>query len=128
MTKIVDSFLFFNEIDILELRLNILYDYVDYFVITEADRTFSGIRKEFNYLKNKTKFKKFEDKIIYNQVNIPDNITITWDREIFQRNYPLLKIKDIFSPNDIILTSDIDEIPSTEVLKNYNDWFKNDTL
>lgn len=128
MTKIVDSFLFFNELDILELRLNILYDYVDYFVITEADHTFSGNKKEFNYLKNKNKFKKFEDKIIYNQVFIPDNISITWDREIFQRNSPLLKIKEVFSPEDIIITSDIDEIPSTEVLKNHLDWFENNTL
>lgn len=126
--KIVDSFLFFNEIDILNLRLNILYDYVDYFVITEADCTFSGNKKEFNYLKYKNKFKKFEDKIIYNQVTIPENISITWDREIFQRNSPLKKIKEMFDNDDLIITSDLDEIPSTEVLEHHSDWFKVDNL
>lgn len=128
MTKIIDSFLFFNEVDLLDLRLNILYDYVDCFVITESDRTFSGNEKQFNYLKNKNKFKKFEDKIIYNQITIPENISITWDREIFQRNSALSLIREKFNEEDLIITSDIDEIPSVEVLKNYSDWFKIDNL
>lgn len=128
MTKIIDSFLFFNEIDLLDIRFNILYDYVDFFVITEADTTFSGNKKEFNYLKYKNKFKKFDDKIIYNQVSIPQNISITWDREIFQRNSPLFKIKKIFNKEDLIITSDIDEIPSVEVLKDYHNWFEVDCL
>ena len=47
MTKIYDCFNFFNELDILELRLNILYDYVDYFVIVESSVTHSGQPKPF---------------------------------------------------------------------------------
>ncbi len=128
MTKIIDSFLFFNEIDILDLRLNILYDYVDYFVITESDTTFSGNKKDFFYSQSKDKFEKFKDKIIYNPVKIPDNISISWDREIFQRNSQIEKLKEICNDDDLIITSDIDEIPSTEVLENYKDWFEVDSL
>ena len=111
MTKIIDSFLFFNEIDLLEIRFNILYDYVDYFIITESDTTFSGNKKELFFLKNESKFDKFKDKIIYNPIKIPDNISVTWDREIYQRNSPIEKIKEISDNNDLIITSDLDEIP-----------------
>jgi beta-1,4-mannosyl-glycoprotein beta-1,4-N-acetylglucosaminyltransferase len=128
MTKIIDSFLFFNEIDLLEIRLNILYDYVDYFIITESDTTFSGNNKELFFLKNESKFDKFKDKIIYNPIKIPDNISVTWDREIYQRNSPIEKIKEISDNNDLIITSDLDEIPSTEVLENYKDWFEINSL
>ena len=51
--KIYDCFIFHNEIDLLELRLNILNDVVDKFIIIEGDTTFSGIKKESNFLKNK---------------------------------------------------------------------------
>jgi beta-1,4-mannosyl-glycoprotein beta-1,4-N-acetylglucosaminyltransferase len=68
--------MFFNELDLLELRLNILDPYVDYFVISEATITFSGKAKPLYYLENKIRFKKFEDKIIHNIVNdTPNNFT-----------------------------------------------------
>jgi beta-1,4-mannosyl-glycoprotein beta-1,4-N-acetylglucosaminyltransferase len=128
MTKIVDSFLCFNELDLLDLRLNILNDYVDYFVVTEANQTFSGNVKEFLYSKNEERFSKFANKIVYNPVNIPDTFSVTWDREIYQRNSPINELVKLFSDDDLILTSDIDEIPSTEVLKEYKNWFKLDEL
>ena len=65
MKKIYDCFLFFNEIDILELRLEILNDIVDKFVIVESTVTFSGKEKPLFFNDNKEKFKKFEDKIIH---------------------------------------------------------------
>lgn len=128
MTKIIDSFLFFNEIDLLEIRLNILYDYVDYFIITESDTTFSGNKKKLFFLENQSRFDKFKDKIIYNPIKIPDNILVTWDREIYQRNAPIEKLKEISGDSDLIITSDIDEIPSPEVLENYYDWFDGNNL
>ena len=62
---IYDCFLFFNELDILEIRLELLYDKVDYFILSECDTTFSGISKPFYYDDNKYKFKKYSDKIIH---------------------------------------------------------------
>jgi len=63
--KIYDAFLFFNELDLLEIRLNILNEYVDYFVIVEAVETFSGLPKKLFYEENKARFEKFKHKIIH---------------------------------------------------------------
>ena len=65
MSKIYDCFPFFNELDLLEIRLELLYDVVDYFVISECDYTFSGLSKPFYFEENKDKFSKYIDKIIH---------------------------------------------------------------
>jgi beta-1,4-mannosyl-glycoprotein beta-1,4-N-acetylglucosaminyltransferase len=62
--KIYDCINFFNELDILEIRLNILYNYVDYFVIVESDKTHAGNNKPFYLEENMQRFEKFSDKII----------------------------------------------------------------
>jgi beta-1,4-mannosyl-glycoprotein beta-1,4-N-acetylglucosaminyltransferase len=63
--KIYDVFPIFNELELIEIRLELMYDYVDYFVISECDYTFSGLPKPFNFEDNKEKFSKYMDKIIY---------------------------------------------------------------
>lgn len=63
--KIYDAFLFFNELDLLEVRLEMLYDHVDYFIISECDTTFSGISKPFYFEDNKERYSKYLDKIIH---------------------------------------------------------------
>ena len=63
--KIVDSFIFYNELDILNYRLSILDDYVDYFVLVESRYTFAGDLKPLYYLENKDKFEKFNSKVIH---------------------------------------------------------------
>lgn len=74
MRKIYDCFIFFNELDLLELRLNVLDSYVDYFVICEASVTHSGIPKEYIFENNKNKFSKFLHKIIHLKIDdIPTN-------------------------------------------------------
>ena len=65
MSKIYDSFLFFNELEILDLRMNILNEVVDYFVIVESTITFSGKPKKLYFEENKPRFDKFKDKIIH---------------------------------------------------------------
>jgi len=60
-----DVFIFYNELDLLEIRLNILYDYVDFFIIVESTKTFTGKNKPLFYRENEERFKKFEDKIFY---------------------------------------------------------------
>jgi beta-1,4-mannosyl-glycoprotein beta-1,4-N-acetylglucosaminyltransferase len=92
--KIYDCFYFFNELDLLEIRLNILNDYVDYFVLLESSTTFTGLPKKMNYSENIQRFEKFKHKIIYYQVN--------WSPKSFQELETLLEdektnelIKDI---------------------------------
>jgi beta-1,4-mannosyl-glycoprotein beta-1,4-N-acetylglucosaminyltransferase len=113
--KIYDCFTFFNELDLLEMRLNILNNYVDYFVLVEATKTFSGKPKELYYLKNKEKFNKFSHKIIHITVDdmpeIKDNNR--WELESFQRNAIIRGLTNCQS-DDVILISDIDEIPDPE--------------
>lgn len=63
--KIYDAFLFFNELDLLDIRLNLLNDAVDKFVIVESTITFSGKPKRLFFNENKDKFTQFSDKIIH---------------------------------------------------------------
>lgn len=63
--KIYDCFPFFNELDILDIRLELLYEHVDYFIISECDSTFSGLDKPFYFEENKNRYSKYLDKIIH---------------------------------------------------------------
>lgn len=121
---IYDCFIFNNEVELLELRLNILDPYVDKFVLTEGDTTFSGLPKESVYLQNKERFAKWEDKIIHNFIEIPD-LPTTWDREIYSRNSPVSL--GVFEDDDLILSSDLDEIPNPEILEAVDEWVSDDT-
>ena len=73
--KIIDTFVFYNELDMLNLRLHELNEIVDYFVLVEANKTYSNNEKEFIFEKNKNNYNKFLDKIIHIKIdNMPDNI------------------------------------------------------
>ena len=61
--KVIDCFPFFNELDLLEIRLNELRGVVDAFVITESPQTFTGMKKSFFFKDNEDRFKEFN--IIY---------------------------------------------------------------
>ena len=115
MTKIYDCFTFFNELDLLELRFEELYDHVDYFVLVEADRTFQNAPKPYYFGKNQHRFSKYMDKVIHIQVeDMPAN-TDAWGREAHQRNAISRGIRDA-NDNDIIVISDLDEIIRPEVI------------
>jgi len=75
--KVYDCFPLFNELDLLHIRLELLYNYVDYFIISECDSTFSGLDKPFNFELNRNRYKKYEDKIIYLQHHGTKNIDIS---------------------------------------------------
>jgi len=128
MTKIYDCFLFLNELELLEIRLNILYPHVDFFVINESTTTFSGNKKPLYFQENKHRFEKFSDKIIYNIVDIPNNLVSSWDRETFHRNSIIERIDGHAKPEDIIITSDLDEIPNPDIIKNLNNFFDSNKL
>ena len=124
--KIIDCFTFYNEIDLLTYRLNILNDVVDYFVLVEATHTHVGKEKPLFYQENKDLFEKFNHKIIhiivddfphkYPNINIENDEQ--WFNERFQRNcisqgLDMLSLQN----NDIITITDLDEIPNPKILE-----------
>jgi beta-1,4-mannosyl-glycoprotein beta-1,4-N-acetylglucosaminyltransferase len=124
--KIIDCFIFYNELDLLTYRLNLLSDIVDYFVIVEATHTFVGKEKPLFFHENKHLFEIFNSKIIhiivddfpYKYSNININKDDVWKNEYFQRNAisrGINSIKDL-SQNDVIIISDSDEIPDPRTL------------
>lgn len=117
--KLFDCFPFLNEYELLELRLMELNDIVDYFVLVEANRTHGGYPKEFNFEKNKERFKEYLHKIIYVKVeDMPEwNGTDLWICEHFIRNQIMRGLKDKAEIGDKIMVSDVDEIPNVDAIK-----------
>jgi hypothetical protein len=107
---IFDCFTFFNELDILELRLKELDAVVDYFVIGEATRTFSNEPKPLHFTDNQQRFARFLPKIIHVVIDDLPAGGDAWDREAFQRN-ALERGLERAGPEDVIMVSDVDEIP-----------------
>ena len=130
--KIYDCFMFYDEDVILDLRLNILNEYIDYFVIVESKFFHNGKERKLRF--DIEKYTKFRDKIIYIiQDNQPSGIqeilkddshgTISAKeinnallRENSQRNLISQGLK-MAAENDLILISDVDEIPNLEKVK-----------
>ena len=110
-----DVFLFSNELDMLELRLTEHDEAVDKFIIVESTKGFTLLDKPLYYQENKERFKKWEDKIIHLIYDIND--TNAWNNEYYARNFAKSKLDEICKPNDIVLSSDLDEIVSINVLK-----------
>ena len=127
--RIIDCFMYYDEDLILDIRLNVLNKFVEKFIICEASFNHNGTKREFNF--DIEKFSKFKDKIIYlplrdrpkniktinnsdsqdiKNSKILDNALI---RENFQRNYLFNGIKK-FDDEDLIIISDLDEIPNLE--------------
>ena len=128
---LIDAFPFFNERELVALRIKYLDEIVDYFVVIEANITHQGKKKDWNFpsiLKND--LKKFSKKIQYHQLNIDtekikneeswilDGIQgdDAWRVENFQRNF-IKTACSKFSNKDILIISDVDEIPSKKKLK-----------
>ena len=129
--KIFDCFMYYDEDMILDLRLNYLNDYVDYFVIVESSYTHSGLPRKLLFdIKN---FIKFKDKIKYLVLDEePKNLEIILNndnenivnsklilnaakRENLQRNTIQNALIEA-SENDLVIVSDVDEIPNLENL------------
>jgi beta-1,4-mannosyl-glycoprotein beta-1,4-N-acetylglucosaminyltransferase len=151
--RVFDSFIFFNELDLLEMRLNILNDVVDYFVLTESPWTVSGNPKPLYYEENKSRFAKWNHKIIHNITEeIPNdfshmlerskfhiaykdidpygtpfiNLPIRFQRAVYNRNASCFGIEKAGPEDgDLILTSDADEIINPLVLEDTS-WFNPD--
>ncbi len=113
---IYDCIPFFNELDILKLRMQILSPYVDKFVLEEASVTFSGESKPMVFAEHRDMFAEFADKIIYVAVNnSPMTGVTTHERDKFQKNQLIQGLRQC-KPDDIIIFSDVDEIPNPKAL------------
>ena len=114
--KIYDCFSYWDEDLLLDLRLNILNNYVDFFVIAEGNKTWQNNSKKLRF--DIKKFEKFEKKIIYIPVtDMPDGDN-PYLRENHQRNC-LAKGLQNANDQDLIIISDLDEIPNPKVLAKF---------
>ena len=120
--KLIDCFMYCDEDLVLDIRLNTLNKEVDKFIIAEATRDHAGQPKKLNFkIEN---FQKFKDKIEYIVVeDLPINVKSKkkgWHdnhvRDQFQRNALARGYKN-FDEKDLIMISDIDEIPDPEKIK-----------
>jgi beta-1,4-mannosyl-glycoprotein beta-1,4-N-acetylglucosaminyltransferase len=127
---IFDCVSFFNELDVLDIRLNVLDKFVDYFIIIECEKTFTNKNKPLYFYENKHLFEKFNHKIIHfvvgkhpeTEIDIVDD---PWKYEYYQKTFFLNYFKTLNKDkhkNDIIIISDIDEIPNLYSLNKIIDY------
>jgi hypothetical protein len=114
--KVYDVLPFFNELDVLEIRLQELWDTVDYFVITESNLSHSGKPKEYIFENNKDRFEKYMSKIRHIKVDDMPETDDSWVRERFQRFVGNRGLYDL-EPEDLVITSDCDEIARAEIIE-----------
>jgi beta-1,4-mannosyl-glycoprotein beta-1,4-N-acetylglucosaminyltransferase len=126
MPRIFDCFIFFNELDLLEIRLNELDPVVDRFVLCESTVTFRGEPKPLHFLANRRRFRSFLSKILHVVVeDMPRSAGGSeywrkytkqhWKREKFQRNAIRRGLSEARS-EDFVILSDLDEIPRASVV------------
>lgn len=116
---IYDCFPFFNELDLLEIRLHELADVVDYFVLSEATVTHQNNPKPLYFEQNKDRFKDFEDKIIHNVISNASDLYKgnPWNIDHYMHDH--VHSTGRFNPDDIIIIGDADQIVRADVLKNF---------
>jgi beta-1,4-mannosyl-glycoprotein beta-1,4-N-acetylglucosaminyltransferase len=126
--KVVDGFIFYNELELLSYRLKVLNDLVDYFVIVESTHTFVGKEKPLIFRDNAAQYAEYSHKIIHIIVDdmpyIHPNINIgagqQWKNEEWQRNAiaaGFAKVSDPLSDSDILMITDLDEIPDPNTIR-----------
>ena len=121
--KIYDCFQFFNEDTILDLRLNILDEFINFFVIVESTTDHQGNKKKINFDINR--FKKFQKKIIH--IVVDDTLDVIKKPHIgqnslverHQRNSITRGLKNC-GDDDLVIISDVDEIPDLRKLNLFN--------
>jgi len=111
--------MFFNELELLEIRLNELDDTVDKFVIVEATRMHSNKSKPLYFQENKHLYKNFSEKIIHIIVDGYPDYEDAWTYENHQRNQIKRALGDC-NPDDVIIISDADEIPRPQAILEAN--------
>lgn len=109
---IVDAFMFNDEFEMLDIRLKIMNNKVDRFIILEGNKTWSGIDKEYHLSNNLDRYVEYKDKIKVIKLKIPKDYK-DWKCENYSRESLQIEI-DKLNDNDIIIHSDLDEILNPE--------------
>lgn len=126
MNRLIDTFPFYNELELLELRLEYLNDIVDKFILVEGIYSHQGKKKDLYFEKNKSHFKKYLDKIehiIVDDYPLINGKTYTdhFTYDYHTRNAISKGIDNVYSnDNDIIMISDVDEFPDKNLLNMFN--------
>ncbi|KAK9812905.1 hypothetical protein WJX72_005596 [[Myrmecia] bisecta] len=117
--RVYDCFQMNSELEMMEIRLNTLYQVVDYFVVIESKLSYRNTSKPLFFRQHEQRFQAFVDKIIYIALDSLQGST-NWEREWFQRQ-SLVKGLQVpgkhIETGDIIMLSDLDEIPRPEVVR-----------
>lgn len=122
MIKVVNCFLFYNELDLLKFRLKELTEVVDYFILVESKYTHSGDEKPLYYNDNKHLFTEYNHKIIHiiHDHNASKECGNAWANEHEQRFYSKYGIEQLnLNDDDIVILSDLDEITDSNTLNEY---------
>ncbi|ACJ01358.1 N-acetylglucosaminyltransferase [Rhodospirillum centenum] len=115
MPRLIDCFIFFNELDVLEIRLRELAGVVDRFVLVEATHSFRGHPKDLVFAANRARFAPYLDRITHVVVDDMPCDPDPWVNERFQRNAIARGLHGA-APDDIVVVSDVDEIPRASVM------------
>lgn len=122
--KVFDVFPFYNEFDILEIRLEELWNTVDQFVLIESNTTFTGKAKPYLFEENKERYTKYLSKIRHIKLDasieecksvFPHETDDNWTREKYQRYAAVLNLTDV-QDEDLVIIADCDEIPRAEII------------
>ena len=127
MGRVFDAFMFYRDFDQLDIRLHELNEVVDKFVLVECTKTFRGKEKPLWFNESKHLYKNWEDRIIHviadkpPHVDVEDRVyhrkTSDFSIEVYQRNAVMKGLVDC-KDDDMIMISDVDEIPMAELVKN----------
>jgi beta-1,4-mannosyl-glycoprotein beta-1,4-N-acetylglucosaminyltransferase len=116
---IFDCFTYFNELEVLKIRMAELWDVVDRFVAVEASTTFSGIPKPYLLTERVDQLGHLSEKLSIHRVNdLPAGVNNRWPAEILQRDAIAHALQPLGpAQDDLLLLSDVDEIPSAAAVR-----------
>ena len=108
---------FNDEVTMIKIRLREMADWVDKFVIVEGAMTFTGAPKPLRFQALREELAEFESKLLYVPVEtFPDYVDAPWSRDFYQRDMAISALSGLWSPEDLVLLTDADEIVNRAVL------------
>lgn len=116
--KTYDIFPFNDELELLNVRFNVLNPVVDYFVVVEAPNNFYGQPKPFIFEENRHLFNDFNDKVIHVKLP-PFNFGMSFNNDAFQKNYGFYHMLGKTNDEDLFISSDLDEIPNPDYVREF---------